>query len=343
MKRGISLFGEFASLRDSPVGRGGIPGLKNRDLGHPANYNEVLTNSTAIYFRNRKRSMNVLISGSRTGIGLATAIAFAEKRHRVFAGVRDAKHANPLAEVAEKSDGRISILELDVTSECSVRSAIDSIFESSGIIDALVNNAGVERMGSVEESPLDDFRACLEVNYLGALRCIQAVLPAMRKRREGTIVNLSSVGGRIALSPNSAYCASKFALESLSETLAQEMKPFNVRVFIIEPGLIHTEMAKRMTKAIAGTKYAPCRRLPLLFAASMERATAPSLVGNEIAKIVLGDSWQLRHTVGPDADGFFKWRESMSDEEWIEWSALDDKGWLDRVRADFGIDLAQLL
>lgn len=287
--------------------------------------------------------MNVLISGSRTGIGLAMAIAFAEKGHRVFAGVRDVNRAEPLASVAANSQGKISIVDLDVTSEISVRAAADSILARSGSLDVMVNNAGVERMGSVEESPFEDFRACMEVNYFGALRCIQAVLPAMRERRAGTIVNISSVGGRIALSPNSAYGASKFALESLSEALAQEAKPFNIRVLIIEPGLIRTEMAERMAKPIAVTKYAPCRRLPLLFAASMGGATSPTVAANEIARIVLGNDWQLRHAISPDADSFFKWRQSMSDEEWIAWGALDDEDWLQRVETDFGIDLSDRL
>ena len=107
----------------------------------------------------------------------------------------------------------------------------------------LVNNAGVERSGSVEELPLAEIRAVMETNYFGALRCIQAVVPHMRQRRNGCIINIASVAGRIANSPLGCYAASKFALEAISEALGQEMKTFNVRVAIVEPGIIDTPMA----------------------------------------------------------------------------------------------------
>src|SRR6266436_5873963 len=102
-------------------------------------------------------------------------------------------------------------------------------------LDVLVNNAGVERHGSIEELPMEAFRSTMETNYFGALRCIRAVLPGMRERRSGCIVNVTSVAGRLATAPMAPYTASKFALEALSEVLAQEMKPFNVRVAIVEP------------------------------------------------------------------------------------------------------------
>ncbi|MEO6816451.1 MAG: SDR family NAD(P)-dependent oxidoreductase [Edaphobacter sp.] len=131
-------------------------------------------------------------------------------------------------------------------SDVSVRDAIAAIHKDHGPVDVLVNNAGVERTGSVEELPLADFRATMETNYFGVIRCVQAVAPLMRQRRSGCIVNVSSVSGRITPPPLAAYNASKWALEALSEALASEMKSFNVHVAIVEPGIIDTAMPHRI-------------------------------------------------------------------------------------------------
>src|SRR2546422_10062534 len=114
--------------------------------------------------------------------------------------------------------------DLDVDSDASVRESIERIVKEGGQVDVLVNNAGIERTGSVEELALAEFRAVMETNYFGAIRCIQAVLPTMRQRRSGCIINVASVAGRIANSPMAPYTASKFALEALREALAQEAK-----------------------------------------------------------------------------------------------------------------------
>ena len=135
---------------------------------------------------------------------------------------------------------------MDVDSDQSVNRAIAAIQKDHGPIDVLVNNAGIERAGSMEELPLADFRAVMETNYFGAIRCIQALVPHMRQRRSGCIINVSSVAGRISSAPLTPYMSSKWALEALSEGLAGEMKTFNVRVAIVEPGIIDTAMARRI-------------------------------------------------------------------------------------------------
>ena len=179
----------------------------------------------------------VLITGTSTGIGLATALAFGRAGHRVAATMRNPGRAPALAEAAARENLPITVLAMDVDSDASVRDGVARIERDAGAIDVLVNNAGIERMGSVEELPLADFRAVMETNYFGVIRCTQAVLPAMRQRRSGCIVNVASVAGHVASSPMAAYTSSKFALEALSECLAQEMKGFNVRVAIVEPEL----------------------------------------------------------------------------------------------------------
>ena len=126
---------------------------------------------------------------------------------------------------------------MDVDSDESVKEAINLIQNEHGPIDVLVNNAGIECHGSIEELDFSDFRAVMETNYFGPIRCIQAVLPQMRTRKNGCIINVTSVAGRISCSPLGSYSASKFALEALSESLAQEVKTFNIRVAVVQPGI----------------------------------------------------------------------------------------------------------
>jgi NAD(P)-dependent dehydrogenase (short-subunit alcohol dehydrogenase family) len=193
----------------------------------------------------------ILITGTSSGIGLATALELGRAGHQVYATMRNPARAPQLGERAGKEGLPISILTMDVDSDQSVEDCFAAIHRQDGHIDVLVNNAGIERHGSVEELPMDEFRATMETNYFGALRCIRQVVPGMRERRSGCIVNISSVAGKIACSPLAAYTASKFALESLSEALAGEMKPFGVRVAIVEPGIIATPMAQAISDAPA--------------------------------------------------------------------------------------------
>jgi len=254
----------------------------------------------------------VLLTGTSSGIGLATAL----KEERL----------------------PVSVLTLDVDSDESVARAVSTVRSQAGFIDALVNNAGTERTGSIEELSLEVFRAAMETNYFGCLRCIRACLPEMRQRRAGCIVNVSSVAGRIACSPMAPYTASKFALEALSEALAQEVKPFNIRVAIVEPGIIDTPMARRIEALGADSLYPQSRRFASMFRASLANPTPPSLVAEKIREIIESGTWQLRHPVGPDAQGFLDWRKSMTDEDWVNWGALDDDAWYKRVQSDFGLD-----
>src|SRR5262249_42311476 len=151
-----------------------------------------------------------------------------------------------LANLAAQEKLSITVSAMDVDADRSVQQGIAAIVRQIGPIDVLVNNAGIERLGSVEELPMAEVRAVMETKYFGPIRCIQAVLPEMRRRRSGCIINVASIAGRIASSPFAPYTASKFALEALSEVLAQEVKPFNIRVAVIEPGIIDTPMARRI-------------------------------------------------------------------------------------------------
>ena len=281
---------------------------------------------------------HVLITGSRTGIGFATTLAFARGGHTVAATMRNADAPTELKTIAKRENLPISVFSIDVDSDSSVAEGIARVTKESGPIDILVNNAGLGPTGSVEELPLQEFRVAMETNYFGALRCIKAVLPAMRQRRSGCIINLTSVTGRLANSPFAPYTASKYALEAVSEALAQEVKPFNIHVAIVEPGIIDTAMARHVGIAGDQSLYPQQRRTAALFAAALKNPTPPAVVAAKIVEIAESGTWQLRHLVGPDAAPFVGWRQSMTDEQWIDLGALDDAAWYDRIEADFGID-----
>jgi NAD(P)-dependent dehydrogenase (short-subunit alcohol dehydrogenase family) len=201
----------------------------------------------------------------------------------------------------------------------------------------LVNNAGIERHGSVEELAMLDFKAIMETNYFGVLRTTKSLLPQMRKKKNGCIINVASVSGHISNSPLGAYAASKFALEAISEALAGEVKPFNIRVAIVEPGIINTQMASDISVDDISL-YPHSKRMAGLFSASLKTPTPPTLVADKILEIAESNTWKLRHPVGPDAEPFIQWRKSLTDEEWVDWSAVNDDEWYEAVQNTFGLD-----
>ena len=268
---------------------------------------------------------SVLITGTSKGIGYETALAFARAGYRVHATMRNPSKSPALAEMAAKEELQITASAVDVDNDDSVSQGIAAIQSQHGPIDVLVNNAGVERAGSIEEQSMDDFRATMETNYFGALRCIKAVLPQMRQRRSGTIVNISSVAGSFSQPPMTAYCASKWALEAMSESLACEMKMFGVRVAVVKPGIIDTAMAQRISTT-APSEYPHAARIASFFATTLQNAPVPpSLVAQKVLEIATNGTWQLRHPVGPDAVPLIERRKTMTDEQWIDLHSSDEE------------------
>ena len=282
--------------------------------------------------------MRVLITGTSTGIGLATAVELARAGHTVFATMRNPSRAPQLGEIVAQERLPASILAMDVDCDQSVNEVVGELHKKGGAIDVLINNAGIERIGTIEELPMEAFRSVMETNYFGALRCIRAVVPAMREDRRGCIINVTSVAGRIALSPMGPYTASKWAMEALSEVLAQELRPFNIRVAIVQPGIIDTPMARRVETPPQASLYPHGYRVAGMFRAALAVSRPPSIVAQKIREIIESGTWKLRHPAGPDGEAFLGWRASMSDDEWIEWGALDDDTWYARVEQDFGLN-----
>ncbi|GGK24540.1 short-chain dehydrogenase/reductase [Yeosuana aromativorans] len=281
----------------------------------------------------------VLITGTSKGIGLETALAFGRAGYKVFATMRNPSKASDFKQKIINESLDITISEMDVDSDVSVKKCIDSIIDKHGKVDVLVNNAGIERHGSIEELSMEDFKSIMETNYFGVLRCTKKILPIMRKNQNGCIINVASVSGHISNSPLGAYAASKFALEAVSEALAQEVKPFDIRVAIVEPGIINTQMAQDIKSAkTINSIYPQVSRFGGLFAASLKTPTQPTLVADKILEISESNTWKLRHPVGPDSEPFIQWRASMSDEQWIDWNAASNEDWYKSVEQDFGLN-----
>jgi len=268
---------------------------------------------------------SVLITGTSKGIGFETALAFARAGYRVHATMRNPSQSPALDKVAGEESLAITVSGIDVDHDDSVRDAIATIQSQHGPIDVLINNAGVERAGSIEEQSIDDFRAVMETNYFGALRCIKSVVPQMRQRRAGTIINISSVAGSFSQPPMSAYCASKWALEALSESLACEMKTFGVRVVLVKPGIIDTAMARRISTT-KSSEYPHAARIASLFNTTLQKApVSPAVVAEKVLEIAQSNSWQLRYPVGPDAVPLIAWRAGMTDEQWVDLHSANEE------------------
>ena len=190
-----------------------------------------------------------VVTGTSSGIGFETALALARDGYYTYATMRDTTKSDKINEIAKKENLKIHVLELDVDDENSAKTAIKQILDQKQRIDVLVNNAGWALWGCVEDVSVDEFKTQFETNLFSIIRLIQEVGPTMRNQGSGTIVNISSVVGRIGFPASPAYISSKFALEGLSESLRFELAPFGVNVVIIEPGVIKTNFMKNMQLA----------------------------------------------------------------------------------------------
>jgi len=275
-----------------------------------------------------------LVTGTSTGIGLETALYFARQGYRVFAGARK-------PEVMERQQNLV-LVKLDVDQDESVRACVAEVLTDGGAIDVLVNNAGVGLAGAVEMVPLDRVRGMFETNFYGAVRMMQAVLPSMRERRSGAVVNVTSVMGHVTLGCHGFYAATKFALAAVSETLAIEMKPFGVKVAIIEPGVVLTPIWQKGEVLMPeGHPYQQAiGRLFRLFGAQMEGGTKPDAVARAIYEAVREGATKLRYAVGADADVLVAARDRMTPAEWAAlFSEEDEERFLSRAEEVFGVDL----
>src|SRR5262245_24774949 len=284
-----------------------------------------------------------LVTGTSTGIGFATALYLAKRGHTVVATMRSLAKAGPLETAARDQGARLVVRELDVTSQASIDRALAATREIEGAIDVLVNNAGIGGATPLELTPEAEHRAMFEANYWGPIRMIQVVLPSMRERRSGCIVNVTSIAGRIAMPNQVAYSASKHALAAASEALAHEVAAFGIRVAIIEPGVVATSIFENSAPHAHFDRASPyrhiMRRNGKFYAAGLRSPGSPEGVAEVILTAITTDPPRLRYPVGVDAEGMAAGRARISDEEWVAMGALSDEEYNARFKRHFGVDL----
>jgi NAD(P)-dependent dehydrogenase (short-subunit alcohol dehydrogenase family) len=179
-----------------------------------------------------------VVTGSSSGIGFETSLLLARNGFHTYATMRNLDKSKAITNLKQKEKLSLEILQLDVTADESVKEAINKITNEQERIDVLVNNAGYALVGPFEELSIEEFKEQYETNVFGVIRVTQAVLPIMRRQKRGTIVNTSSIAGKIGFPLTSAYVSSKFALEGLSESMAYEIEQFGIKFILIEPGVI---------------------------------------------------------------------------------------------------------
>ena len=190
-----------------------------------------------------------VVTGGSSGNGLETSLLLAKNGFYTYATMRNTDKSTRIKEIAKNDGVPLEVLQLDVTDDKSTTDAIDIIDNRHRRIDVLVNNAGYEHHGAVEELSMEEIKTQFETNFFGAVRITKAVLPTMRKQGSGAIVNVSSIGGIIGVPLNSAYVGSKFALEGFSESMKYELEGFGIKVILIEPGAINTNFLDNAKQA----------------------------------------------------------------------------------------------
>jgi NAD(P)-dependent dehydrogenase (short-subunit alcohol dehydrogenase family) len=269
-----------------------------------------------------------IVTGSSSGIGFETSLLLARNGFFTYATMRNPDKSSKIDELKQKEKLPLDVLKLDVTDNKSVNEAIEKVANEQGRIDVLVNNAGYALIGPLEEVSIQEFKEQFETNVFGVIRVSQSVLPIMRKQRHGTIVNISSIAGRIGFPLTPAYVSSKFALEGLSESMAYELEQFGIKVILIESGVIKTNFDKNLKigKNVSAASTTNDRNSP--YADITEKRIAGfkprfenGLPAIEVAKVILNAitsrniSSELRYLVGNDALKLMEIRKNKSDRE----------------------------
>jgi NAD(P)-dependent dehydrogenase (short-subunit alcohol dehydrogenase family) len=284
-----------------------------------------------------------LVTGANSGIGRAVAVHLATKGLRVFGTVRQRASASKLLALADSAHVAVGLVEMDVADDESVSSAVGEVLANVGTVDVLVNNAGIGTNGVVEETTSARFLEVMNVNLCGAVRCTQAVLPSMRAKGSGCIVNVTSVVGRFGALAQAPYVASKWALEGMSEELALEVAPFGIRVVVIEPGVTKSAIfAKNVDIPNSSGAYADqYRRMLQMYATGIPNATDPFEVADVIHQAITTDQPKLRYTMSWGGEGLVNGRARLSDEDWVAMgAAADDADYYRRFEAAFGLAIA---
>ncbi len=256
--------------------------------------------------------------------------------------MRDFGRSEKLQKMAGDAGATVNLVQLDVADDDSVRAGFDEILAKAGRVDALVNNAGVGGNAVVEELDAQELLDVVNVNIGGALRCLKAVLPGMRERRAGAIVNITSVAGRFGAIGQAPYTASKWGFEGLSEELAYELAPFGIRVVIVEPGVTKSAIFAKNQEApnASGAYDVQYRRLFNFYAAGIAQATDPFEVAEVIRDAITTDAPRLRYACAWGGREIIEGRAAMSDEEFVALGAIEDDAEYEKAfTAALGVDI----
>ena len=256
-------------------------------------------------------SKTALVTGASSGIGAATALKLRALGYEVYGAARRLDRLDELAA------HEVRAVSLDVTDDASMAAAVKQVVEETGRIDVLVNNAGYGSYGALEDVPIDEGRRQFEVNVFGAARMMQLVLPHMRTQGSGTVVNVSSMGGRIYTPFGGWYHGTKFALEAISDCLRIESRPFGINVVIVEPGSIDTEWsgiaAEQLEAASGEGPYAAQARAMVKLLNENRRKSPPSVIADVIAKAVTARRPRTRYVAGYGARPLITARRLLPD------------------------------
>ncbi len=259
-----------------------------------------------------------LVTGSSSGIGYETALSLARKGYKTYASMRDTSKGAKILDIAKKENLELKVIQLDVDDDSSIDSAVDVILKEDDTIDVLVNNAGYGLFGCLEDITITDLKKQFQTNFFGIVTLIQKIAPIMRRNKSGTIVNVSSVAGRIGFPGSPAYISSKFALEGLSECMRYELGQFGIKTIIIEPGVIKTNFMSSM-KMVQPKKDSPYTDLTNQVISGIkmmaELGTEPSEVAKVITKAIAEPDPLPRYVVGNDAAMFLEAKKTKSDIE----------------------------
>jgi NAD(P)-dependent dehydrogenase (short-subunit alcohol dehydrogenase family) len=264
-----------------------------------------------------------VVTGSSSGIGFEIALILARNGFQTYATMRNIAKSENIKSIATKENLPIHIEQLDVIDNKSVTNAIQAIVSKANSIDVLVNNAGYALTGAFEDLAIEEIKAQYETNLFGLIRTTQAVLPIMRKQKSGTIINISSGVGRFGYPTGSAYVSTKFAVEGLSESIAYELEPFGIKVILVEPGVIKTNIANGMV--IAKKSQNPnspysqiMQKMSTSFEHMLENASSPDVVATVVLKAVTTENPSLRYLAGKDVEMWVEAKRNMSDDEFYK-------------------------
>lgn len=231
-----------------------------------------------------------LITGTSSGIGLATSVVLAKAGFRVVATMRNLGKATALRERAERENIPLDLRQLDVVDPASVEACVSGVLSDYGHIDVLVNNAGAGYRGALETTPIAAAQRTMDLNYFGVWRMTQAVLPAMRERGSGRIITVSSLGGLIGTPFNEVYAAAKFAVEGLIESAAPAARALGIHMSLIEPGMVNTEFSSSANPPPGESSIpadGPYAELFKTFRSAFGSATGTAQTGDDVAQTIL--------------------------------------------------------